>query len=151
VIDARRLDVDVFDGHAVLALICTTYRLDFAELVHDLVDAALQGGAWVFAPLLGLEWYSTRFLQVLGLEPGKVPHLPELWQERIDPGDRTRSLLLYAEHVRSRGGIKYDLPATYIRPDGRAVRVRCIGEVERWSSAGEPQVMVGRHVELEAL
>ena len=147
----RPAELDVFDGHAVLALICARYNLEFVSMLRQLLDDAMAGGSWMWAPQLGLEWYSTRFLQVLGLEPGKVPHLPELWQERIDPDDRERALALMAEHVRTRGSTLYDLPAHYRRPDGSKIVVRCTGEVVRGGPQGEAHVVMGHHVEYRKL
>jgi len=95
------------------------------------------------------EWMSPRFWQVLGYDPGAMPHRAEAWQDMIHPDD----LALARENLKRHCDDPthpYDQVVRYRHRDGSTVWVRCRGIAIR-DSRGKPMRMLGAHTDLTAV
>ncbi|TVS12136.1 MAG: PAS domain S-box protein [Gammaproteobacteria bacterium] len=91
---------------------------------------------------------SASWLAMLGYAPGELPSKPETWQDLIHPADLATALETMREHFDSRGNVPYFVRARYRHKQGQTVWVLCLGRVVEWSAAGQPERMVGCHIDV---
>nr|CRH07895.1 Putative histidine kinase with PAS 4 domain, PAS 3 domain, HisKA domain, HATPase domain, two response regulator receiver domain and Hpt domain [Candidatus Magnetococcus massalia] len=92
---------------------------------------------WEYDAKRGENWFSPRFVEMLGYDTDEIPHTMETWQAHIHPDDQERAKQAFEEHLQD--GIPYDIEyrlrfkggeygwfrarARSLRgPDGRALR-----------------------------
>jgi len=124
-----------------------THKVQTDPTLFEFLQAGSLDGVWYWdleAP--ENEWMSPRFWEVLGYDPGEMPHKAAAWQDIIFPEDRDLALANFEAHCAD-PSVPYDLVVRYLHRDGSTVWVRCRGLVLR-DHKGQPTRMLGVHVDL---
>ncbi len=117
-------------------------------------EAILEGtmaGYWDWHIPEDYEYMSPTFKQMFGYEDHEIPNNPKAWQILIHPDDLPGVFQVFEEHVQSRGKIPFENIVRYYHKDGSIIWVFCRGKVIEWDHHGNPQRMVGSHVDITEL
>lgn len=129
----------------------TSYMADRERQLENLLQGGLDGW-WDWRIPEGVEYYSSRFREILGFEgTHDFPDVPESWQKYIDSDDLSRAFTCFEKHVASKGEVPYKLYVTYTKKSGEKIRVLCRGKVVDWDEDGSPLRMVGTHTDISDL
>lgn len=107
-------------------------------------------GYWDWDISAQTQFYSPRWLGMLGYRPGELPAKPETWQRLIYPEDLGAALESFEHHIESRGESPFYNEARYRSRDGSTLWMMCLGQVVEWGANGEPLRMVGSHIDITA-
>lgn len=89
------------------------------------------------------EWYSDRFMTLLGYGPGEIPHSSEWWRQNIHPEDSRPAVDAAYAHFDD-PSVEYDQIVRYPHKDGRTIWIRCRGIAIR-DEDGNPIRFLGCH------
>ena len=94
-------------------------------------------------------YYSPRWLEMLGYEPGGVPGTIEAWAGLVHPDDRERTLSLAADCIVGRSD-RFEVEFRMRRRDGQWVHVLSRAKLarDRLGEIRKPRRLVGTHVDL---
>ncbi len=113
------------------------------SIFHFIKESALDGLWYWDLENRENEWMDNRFWEVLGYNPGEMPHKSNAWQDIIFPGDLKKALKNFEKHIENPEH-PYDQVVRYKHKNGSTVWVRCKGKAIR-DKNGKPVRMVGAH------
>ena len=148
---------DGIGGGVVLSLMDTTRMNQLTEEVQmqrDRLAGLLEAeaaGYWDWDIPANTEYMSPRFKSMFGYRDGELKNEPETWMRLIHPEDLPKAMSAFDAHVASKGQTPYDMEVRYFHKDGSIVWVICRGRVVEWNSKGEPQRMLGVHLDITKL
>lgn len=116
-------------------------------LLENILETVL-AGYWDWDLAKQQEYLSPRFKQMFGYEDHELPNHPDTWKKLIFPEDLQSVLDCFERHVQSRGKIPYYNEVRYRHKDGSTVWVICSGKVIKWDRQGNPQRMIGCHIDI---
>lgn len=121
--------------------------------VMRVMEECTADGWWDWHIKDDYEYMSDRFWNILGYDKKKdaIKDHPSEWQDKIHPEDLKRALKMFDEHVVSKGQSPYYLEARYTHKAGHTVWVICKGKVMVWDEEGNPERMVGVHIDITQL
>jgi PAS domain S-box-containing protein len=105
-------------------------------------------GYWDWDIAHDQEYLSPGFKQMFGYEDPELPNSPQTWQNLIFPEDLPGVFEQFERHVQSHGVEPYYNEVRYRHKDGSTVWVICSGKVIEWDDAGQPQRMIGCHIDI---
>ena len=91
---------------------------------------------------------SPRFKAMFGYADDEIENTPVAWQNLIHEDDLPKVLKSFETHVASGGKIPYENEVRYRHKDGSTLWVMSRGRVVEWTDDGQPQRMMGIHVDI---
>jgi PAS domain S-box-containing protein len=118
-----------------------------AEKLNAIIQA-VDAGVWEWDIKQDTTQYNLRFKQMLGYEDHELPNRSDTWKTLIAPKDLPGVEENLRKHLLSRGRLPFSQVVRYRHKNGSIVHVLCSGKVIEWNDRGEPQRMVGSHVDI---
>jgi PAS domain S-box-containing protein len=117
------------------------------KLIENLFDT-LFAGYWDWDAVAHTEYYSPGFKRMLGYEDHELANVPETWKILIFEEDMPIIMQTFDQHVKSHGEIPYLAEVRYHHKNGSPVWVMCSAQVVEWSEDGQPNRMIGCHIDI---
>ena len=116
------------------------------ERLSIALDAS-NSAMWDFNPhTLSDTNYNDRWFTMLGYEPDELPRTAETWTKLMHPEDLGRVQKKLQDHIEGKN--EYSNEFRMKRKDGRYCWVYSIGGIVSWDKEGNPQRMVGIHIDI---
>ncbi|MBF0188069.1 MAG: PAS domain-containing protein [Magnetococcales bacterium] len=80
------------------------------RLSQERFDLAVRGSGdalWEYDSQTQVNWFSPRFVELLGYEQGEIPHTLETWKAHVHPDDAERAYTAFAAHLEQ--DVPYDI------------------------------------------
>ncbi len=111
-----------------------------SESRYRRAERGTNDGLWEWDITTGDDYFSPRFLELLGYQPGEVPYRVETFANHVHPEDAGGVSAAIDQHLRC--GLPYDVEFRLRRKDDEYLWVRSRGLAER-DAAGTPVRMTG--------
>jgi PAS domain S-box-containing protein len=117
------------------------------KLLENILEVVL-AGYWDWDVPGNQMYYSPAFKRMFGYEDDELPNTLETWQRLIVPEDSLVAQKSLEQHISSRGAIPHCNELRYRHKDGSIVWVICSGCVIEWDQDGQPQRIIGCHIDI---
>jgi PAS domain S-box-containing protein len=91
--------------------------------------------------------YNDRWFTMLGYEPDELPHTAETWIKLVHPEDLELVQRKLQDHIEKKG--EYSAEFHMKTKDGSYRWIHSIGKIVSWDNKGNPQRMVGIHMDID--
>ncbi|MGE4441759.1 MAG: PAS domain S-box protein [Desulfomicrobium sp.] len=108
---------------------------------------ASSDGLWDWNFATGDVYYSSRYLDMLGYEPGDIEPSITGWEKLLHPDDLEESKRIELDHIER--GEPFALEFRLRNKDGDWQWIMSRGKVVEWDESGRPLRMVGTHVDID--
>ena len=117
------------------------------ESVFDFLQKSTLDGLWYWdLENPEEEWMNSTFWEILGYDPGEMPHKVSSWMEIMNQDDQEIARQKITEHMENPER-PYDQITRYRHADGHTVWIRCRGVIMR-AADGTPLRMLGAHTDV---
>ncbi|PSN76350.1 hypothetical protein C8B47_27775, partial [filamentous cyanobacterium CCP4] len=142
---------DISDRKAAAASQQQTQQLRHElSLLETTLDSIL-AGYWDIDFVANTAYMSPGLKAMFGYADHELPNHSRTWQTLIYPDDLPIALDNLERHIQSHGQVPYYNEVRYRHKNGSTVWIICAGQVIDWDAAGQPQRMVGCHVDITRL
>jgi len=108
-------------------------------------------GYWDWNPIENTEYLSPKFKKTFGYENHELENTPESWMSLANPQDLQKMFADYSAHAKSGGEFPFQSEMRFTHKDGSLRTILCCGKILEWTPKGEPQRVIGCHVDLTEL
>ncbi|MDD1724823.1 MAG: PAS domain S-box protein [Methanospirillum sp.] len=112
-----------------------------------LVLEATSDGIWDWDLRSNKAYFSDRYFQMLGYEPGEFESSVESWRSIIHPDDLKHAQSVIRESIRTKNAV-FDIESRFRTKDGSYRWIHIRGKAVAWNDDGSPRRIVGSHIDI---
>ena len=116
-----------------------------SEERYKRVERGTNDGLWEWNVVTGYDYFSPRWLEMLGYQPGELPYVVDTFVSLIHPDDVERVGQAITSHLENQKN--FDVEMRLRHKDGSYIWVLSRGQAER-NASGQPLIMAGTIIDI---